>query len=298
LRVIPVFLAGTLLSFHRADAKSVRLESLETITLASSEIALGRVTSVHDSWLPAPATFGNRTVDYVVLRNLRGKTRYSGSFVLFVHRTEPPPLVGDSLLVFDGYRMRSEPGRPHALKVNDAFDLSRGGRPLRWPALSSDFRVIRQSDSIMALVERRLNWIERRRPLGDDRRLTLQDFAEGRGLLEDPMPEDSEAERATDYGSINSLVHPADASLLPSLMRATRDALPERRARAAGSLAWYRRDSVVTRLKEMLSDPGVSLVRYARSGTKEDSVWVPVVHHAAVSALRALGAGTTEGPKP
>jgi hypothetical protein len=218
LRLIPVFLATALLSFHRADAKSARFESLETITLASSEIALGRVTSVHDSWRPAPAMVGNRTINYVVLRNLRGAKRYSGSFVLFVHRREPPPLEGDSVLVFEGYRRLLESGP--TLKVNDAFELSHGGRPLRWPALSSDFRVIRQPDSILMVVERRLKWIERRRPLGDDRRLTLLDFVEGRGLLEDSMPEDSEAEQATSSGSINSLVHPADASLLPSLMRA------------------------------------------------------------------------------
>lgn len=194
LRVIPALLACMLLSSQRADAKSDYFESLEAITLASSEIALGRVTSVHDAWLPAPATVGNRTVKYVVLRNLRGETRSGGSFVLFVHRTEPPPLVGDSLLVFDGYRIRSGP----ALKVNVAFDLSRGGRPLRLraPAISSDFRII-CPDLILAAVEHRLNWIGHKQPLGDDRRLTLKDFEEGRGLLEDWMPEDSEAERAT-----------------------------------------------------------------------------------------------------
>ena len=293
LLISGAFLGSALLIPAGAEAKSLRLYSLEMMTLSSPQIALVRVTSVRDSWRPAPAMVGDRKVNYLVTRSLRGGVESRGSVVFFVGRGDPPPLVGDSLLVFRGTRAELGSGPVQIYHVTHTFNLSNSERaPLEW-AISSDFRMIQNPDSILAAVARRLSWIRAGRPLGDGRRVTLKDFVEGRGCLERSIPQESEAQRATDFGSINSLRYPADAALLPSLMEATHHPFPDMRAWAAGSLSNYPRDSVVARLREMVADSGVTLTRYARSGAREDSVWVPVVHNTAVSALRALGADTT-----
>jgi hypothetical protein len=277
-----------------AQAKSGRFDALEMIVLSSERIALGTVVGHRDSMYAAPAEYGDRTVRFRVRTWLLGAGGAVDSVTMIVHRADPAPLDGDSILVLGVLRIR--PGVLEPPRYLPAFDLTHPERIPSSFAMTREFRLLHDRRSILAAVRRRVAMIRDRRPLGDDRYFSAEQFASGAGRIGEGMPVDSETQRATYMGSINSLEYPADADLLPRFMRMTRAEEPHVRAWAAAQLAHYPRDSVVTRLNELLGDRGVSLHRTRGKSGTEDSTYVPIVRLSARHALRVLGVPDSELP--
>lgn len=185
--------------------------SLDMLALCSERIALVSVTSYRDSAISP--YYSDRHVRFAVDRPLLGKGPATGTFTLYVGKHDPPPLRGDTILVL-WWLSVPDPDSPEMTRHEDAFNLTHPERASWNPALTNDFRVIHNPDSIFAIVSKRIGLIQSGHPLGDDRRYSLQDFASGRGSIEAPMPGDSEAQLETGGISENSLICPADARTL------------------------------------------------------------------------------------
>jgi hypothetical protein len=132
--------------------------------------------------------------------------------------------------------------------------------------------------------------IEAARPLGDDRRYSVVDFADGRGAITDEMRTGSEADLATDgMHCCNQLAYPADRDLLAGLLEQTRDPSPWTRAFAAEALAEYPSSQTKGRLSELLSETGARLEASGYQGA--DSVRALLaVQAAAIESLRRMRA--------
>ena len=259
--LVPLLLLLT--SVEIASAASKRLRSVDMLVLTSERIALVAATTDRDSVGTTECRF---EVHYSVIERLLGRT--SGKGIVCVDECSPAPKRGDSLLVMWHRYTRGDP--TDMLLHVQVFNLSQIGFP---PALDNHFGVIRAPDSILTAVRSRIAMIRAGHPLGDDRRLGMRDFASGNGSIDEYMPPDSEAEKATYFLSLNVLVYPADADRLPAIMRETEDAMPERRGWAATALAQYPRPEVFSRLQELTHDNVLG------------------VREAALASLKSLGHG-------
>lgn len=282
-------------------------DSIDWLTLTSERIAVGGVVSSTAVPLGVPdATHQREVVDarvsFRVLEWLRGGGSRRDSLYWHGGGTWGLPTPGDSVIVFWQLRILIAEGRPETLRTATALDLTRLNRGDRGNiAFTNDYHVFRSAESVLRAVRERVALVESHRPLGDQRRLDVMDFAARRGALNQWMPPESEAQRATGSEIINDLVWPADARLLPALMRTTHDSSAYSRGWAATGLAEYPAAQVVPRLREMLADGGTELVvkrfMHARDagpapGGGVDSVWTAPVQFYARHSLEALGADT------
>jgi hypothetical protein len=228
-RVIGVLFVAVGLTLHgpAALAASGCYPSLDLLALTSERIELVRVVAPQDTSRLPPLTSG-RVVHYQVVTRLLGSGRSPGSVTLYSYSADVP-LVGDTLLVFWELRRRMdfEDGTRYVTVV----DLTDQNLSIGWPALTSDFRVARSTDSLLAIVVLRAAMVRARCPLGDERPLSLVDFVEGRGCVVRWMPPESEANDWANPMSMNQLASPADAKMLPSC-----------RSRVAGRLRKMRAD--------------------------------------------------------
>lgn len=281
-----------------AQSVSYVVPTLDLITLSSEWVGLVQVASWHDSIFAPAGRAGERTIGIRPIRWLIGSEPFPRSVAIRIGDGWPHPRLGDTLLVLWEASITPGRGTPDTSLSTHVFYLGHRVPIRQRPAFTRDFRVVRDPDSILAIVVHRAEMVRSGHPLGDERRLTWTDFALGRGALSQRMPEESEAQLETypHSGSLNQLAYPADADLLPSLLEATHSPVADVRAWAAEQLAEYPPERVVPRLRELLQDRGTSLIRHLREHGAEDSVWVPVVRDAAIRALGMLKADTTAAP--
>lgn len=197
-----------------AFAASGRYPSLDWLALTSERVELVRVVPPRDT-SSLPLLVGGRIVHYQVVMRLLGRSPSSGSVRLHVFAPELFPQEGDTLLVFWELQSRADfddRARPRSIT---AVNLTHPDRSYGMPALTSDFRVARNSDSVLVIVVRRVAMIRARCPLGDQRDLSLADFAQGQGCVERWMPDDSEAADVNPWGA-NVLASPADGKMSSS----------------------------------------------------------------------------------
>jgi len=283
--------AGILFVSQSARAASVTLFTVDLMALRSDGVALLVVARSSDDSLSE--FVGERQLDHRVLRVLRGQPPATPMRFRIWRDTDLPFQVGDTLLWIREVSLDPDPDpdeKEDATRDQHLFDLTDLKRtPLGSIALTRDFRVIHDPAMLLEVVSKRLKMAEAGNPLGDRRSYSATDFARTRGAIMRMMPPYSEAQTATDGGSENSLCYPADADLLPGLLRETRDKDPWTRASAAEALAQYPGGKAEKRLKELLDDEArVQILTYRGKG-EVDTVLVPVVKKAAQKALRQMG---------
>lgn len=214
---------GMALHTSPALAPSGRFPSLDLLALTSERVELVRVVAPQDT-SHLPIFIGGRVLHYQVVNRLLGSGPSPGSVTVHVLAQRFLPLEGDTLLVF--WELRTGGDREDGITVVNLTDPERCDG---MPALTSDFRVPHNRDSILAIVVLRAAMVRARCPLGDERRFSSLDFVEGRGCVERWMPDDSEAAEVNPWAA-NVLASPADAKMLPSCRKAVARRLRAMRA--------------------------------------------------------------------
>ena len=213
----PVVL-GLALIVAPAHGVSGRYPSLDALALMSERVELVRVVPPMDT-SHAPLLVAGRLVHYRAITRIVGDGPSPGSVRLHVYGPGALPLEGDTVLVFWqiwNHPQLRDPNAPRDITVVNLTDLQRSSGQ---PALTGDFRVFNDRDSILATVLFRGAMLRYGCPLGDGRRLSLVDFVEGKGVIDRWMPPESAANDAANPFNVNVLITPADSTIAPSCRR-------------------------------------------------------------------------------
>jgi hypothetical protein len=244
-----------------AEAASLSFPSLELLTVQSDHVLLCEVSQVTAKSDSVTRFFGS-IVDLACEKALKGACPESLNFKLHNWDGMDPPQTGGEFLVF-----------MQGSKLTWKIDLQDPRNIWTNPALTNDFEAPLDRDSIVAVVERRLDRMSRE--------------ADPKGSLCFGMPWDSPAQSTTWSGSLNMLVVPSDPEYLDEIMGAAGSSSIDTRCWAAHSLQFYPGPRTETLLRELLQDTGIEeRTTHERMSRVEKSM---PVRNAAYESLTALG---------
>ena len=274
-----VFLAAAILLAPGARAETPFAESLDWLVVSRLEAGEYKLQAAEDSAPPGSKWLDRR---YLLnrVRRLKGDPPKRAAVARSVFLKTERPQKGRRYLLFFN----------HGGRVDFAIDLeSPGDTAPQERAFTVDGAELLEHRYILRAVKDRVERIERE----GQPRIDRARYVNGRpasGYLKLEAPFDSDLHKRLFVGSDGGLIVPADPERLPKLLELAGDGEALVRAKAAWKLANYHTAKTETLLRELLKDPGTSVLTSAGENGPEERLVYPA-RQAAYEALKAMNVG-------